>query len=89
MPNRTWIFRSSPEMQDNAVLHRWCWRAIAPTGEMAVASLTFATLAACVADAQLHGFAGAVDPAAGMLSPVHYEIRVNGPEVVATPRAGG
>ena len=89
MPNRTWVFRSAPEMRGDAVSHRWHWRAISPSGEMRVAAATFATLAACVTDAQAYGFAGAVDPARGMLSPTHYEIRVSGPEVVATPRPQG
>ena len=87
MPTRTWIFRSAPEVQDNFVSHRWRWRAVSPAGQTTLAADSFGTLEACVRDAQLSGFTGAVDPADGKLSPGHYEIRVNGAELIATPRA--
>jgi hypothetical protein len=72
-----WLFRSvSQRSSATAVAQVWQWRVETRNGIASVSSTSFGTLRECVADAKLHGFMGDVDPATGIFTATHYEMKV-------------
>jgi len=85
--NRVWLFRCVTQHCSQAVTQRWEWRAESPDGTVSTSKVGFHTLAACVHDAQRAGFLGVVDPASGIFSTNHYEMKVGDyGDVVFKPR---
>ena len=89
MPNRTWHFRSAPELRNDAIAAVWRWRAVSPDGTAEESRAGYPTLTACVADAQKHGFAGVLDSASGSFALGSYDIAVLESEIVAKPKSIG
>jgi hypothetical protein len=58
----TWEFITKPVHTSNSVSWEWEWR-FTDNGTKKTAARTFSSFRECVADARMHGFTGAADPA--------------------------